>query len=133
MKILETLPPVPRPVQIRPLNVLGRIVLWLLLVSSLIAVPVFASMSVARLRTLMLDGKTLHADLTSAYTTQNKGTSYHMSVSFTAGGKAYSGSFIVTEEFYDEYQNATTVPVVTMPSDPGNFEIGSVGQSMIDA
>ncbi|MDR3692096.1 MAG: hypothetical protein P4L46_22135 [Fimbriimonas sp.] len=128
----STVPPPPRAIRMKTGAIVGRTVLWLLVLACYIGIPYGMSREVARLQTLMESGKTVVGRVLSSRIVRGKSYAYYLSVAFSDRGFSYSGERPVFSTYYYKYCNQSEVPVVAMPNDPGDFEIGGVDPMQID-
>lgn len=129
-----SVPPPPRAIEIKPGAVTGRVLLWLLFAAIAIGCPIGLSMQIARLDRLKSSGVEATASVLSGHEMPlSKGTKYYLEIAFKLSNASFQGEREVSSEIYGEYSNSTTVPVVTMPGNPLDFEVGRITRDTYEA
>jgi hypothetical protein len=128
----EDFPAPPRKIVMLPNGIAGRVALWLLFAALAIGVPYGMNRSVARLETLRTSGKTVQARLLSNRVQRGKSTTYFFTIAIDDPRMPNPVDQQVLPGIYYQYAGAPTVPIITMPDDPTNFEVGWIDEWHID-
>ncbi|MDR3692095.1 MAG: hypothetical protein P4L46_22130 [Fimbriimonas sp.] len=112
--------------------IVGRVLLWTLIAVVALYVPHGMTEQVSRLWTLMAAGRTVDGQVLDSRVRHGKSTTYYLTVSFSDRGFSFSGEREVPMGIFNRYSGQSAIPVLTMPTDPTDFEVGPIDESRIN-